>query len=101
MSTTQVVGMLLIAVLSSSVVTTLINRLFSKSNDDATADKTRAEAADILSQASERTLQMMHQSLVTAQARIMVLEERVSHLEKQVFEYERRHGPLTDIQDST
>jgi sensor histidine kinase YesM len=92
----QVVIMLCLAVLSSSVITTLINRTFSKKTDDATVHKTEAETADILSQAADRTLQMMHQSMVQAQARILVLEERVSHLEGQVKEYERLHGPLRE-----
>lgn len=97
LSTAQVLVVLMLAVLSSSVVTTLINKTFSKKNDDATVHKTEAETADIMSQAADRTLQMMHSSMVTAQARIMVLEERVTHLEKQVQEYERLHGPLQEV----
>jgi sensor histidine kinase YesM len=94
---TQIVLAIILAVMSSSVLTRIIDRFFSKKNDAATVHKTEAETADILSQAADRTLQMMHQSMVQAQARIMVLEERVSHLEKQVLEYERLHGPLQEI----
>lgn len=93
----QILLMLVLAVLGSSVLTTLINRIYSKKTDEAITHKTEAETADILSQAADRTLQMMHSSMVTAQARILVLEERVSHLEKQVQEYERLHGPLQEI----
>lgn len=92
----QILVMLVIAVLGSSVLTTLINRIYSKKTDEAITHKTEAETADILSQAADRTLQMMHSSMVTAQARILVLEEKVSHLEKQVQEYERLHGPLQE-----
>jgi sensor histidine kinase YesM len=92
----QIVLMLVLAVLGSSVLTTLINRAFSKKTDDATAHKTEAETADILSQAADRTLSMMHESLVRSQAQIVMLENRVTHLERQVKEYERLHGPLQE-----
>jgi sensor histidine kinase YesM len=92
----QILLMLVVAVLGSSVLTTLINRIYSKKTDEAITHKTEAETADILSQAADRTLQMMHSSMVTAQARILVLEEKVSHLERQVKEYERLHGPLKE-----
>jgi hypothetical protein len=96
-STTQLLLAIVIAVLSSSLLTRVVDGYFSKKNDVATVHKTEAETADILSQAADRTLQMMHSSMVSAQARILVLEERVSHLEKQVQEYERLHGPLQQL----
>jgi hypothetical protein len=91
---TEVVLMVFAAVLGSSVLTTLINRIFGKTNDSALAGKTRAEAADILSQASTRTMKMMEANMRLAQERIVVLELRVTQLEQLVNEYHRIHGPL-------
>lgn len=90
------------AMLGSTVASTLINRIFGKNNDNALAKKTRAEATDIVTQASNRALKMMEANMRVAQERIVVLERRVQRLEQQVGEYYRLHGPLENwnVEDS-
>lgn len=95
----NVIVVLAVAVLGSSAVTRVVDRYFLRKNDEAIVGKTKAEAADILSQAADRTLKMMEASMRAAQVRIEQLEHRVAELETTVFEYHRLHGPLSDLKD--
>ena len=95
------VVVIVLAVLSSAVITRLVDGWFTRKNLAAetvatTADsgKTRAETADILAVAMERALLRMEHDLQRAQDRIMLLEARVTGLEATVVAYHDLHGPL-------
>jgi hypothetical protein len=83
------IALVLLAVLSSSVITTAITQ-FSKRGT------TRAEEKNILMSGSEKSLAMMMDALDYQAMQISELRTRVGALELTLAAYHHLHGPLPD-----